>query len=154
MNKIITLLNKTDGNSSFHFWLSSCVESFIRGFNYSDQVFVAHGGLLYHLLDLAVGKKITKPNNIQITYDLMGEIIKFNHHNMMFFEMLCKEFGWSQILFEQVEQNVVDSNVFLRSIMLTIEKFDATNISKVKISIILLFNLLTGRKFERLLQLL
>jgi len=123
LNRIITLLRRVPGNSSYHFWLSSCVESLLRGFHCLHQIFVAHSGLLHNLLAQIVGNQIVKANNIQISYDLVGEIVKFNKHNIIFLESLCDRFAWSPILPQRVEHNIVDSNVFLRSILLSGERF-------------------------------
>jgi len=122
LNKIISLLQKFHPNSTYHFWLSSCVESFLRGFDCSHQIFVAHSGLLFTLLNQILTNQITKSNNVQISYDLIGEIIKFNKYNIIFLENLCQKFNWTQLLPTQVSHNVIDSNVFLRSMLLSSEK--------------------------------
>jgi len=124
LNKIISLLKKVHGNSSYHFWLSSCVESLLRGFHCLHQIFVSHTGLLYNLLDQIMKDEITKPNNIQISYDLVGEIVKFNKHNILFLENLCCRFKWTELLVVKLKNNLVDSNVALRSIFLSAEKFN------------------------------
>jgi len=124
LNKIITLLRKSHGNSNYHFWLASCVESFLRGFNYTHQIFVAHSGLLYSLVKQLLTDHITKSNNVQISYDLIGEIVKFNRYNIIFLETLCRKFDWLQLLPNKLVQNVVDSNVFVRSMLLSYERFN------------------------------
>ena len=131
LNKIISLLQKFHPNSTYHFWLSSCVESFLRGFDCSHQIFVAHSGLLFTLLNQILTNQITKSNNIQISYDLIGEIIKFNKYNIIFLENLCQKFGWSQLLANQVSHNVIDSNVFLRSMLLSSEKISMSQTKEV-----------------------
>lgn len=122
LNKIITLLRKFHGNSNYHFWLASCVESFLRGFNYTHQIFVAHSGLLHSLVNQILSGQITKSNNVQISYDLIGEIVKFNRYNIIFLEQLCKQFEWDELLPKKLAQNVVDSNVFVRSMLLSYER--------------------------------
>jgi len=123
LNKVIRLLRSVPANSSYHFWFSSCIESFLRGFTPSHQIFVAHSGLLHSLLDQILSNQISKSNNIQISYDLIGEIIKFNKYNLIFLENLCSKFGWKDLLPQNLTQNLVDSNVFLRSMFLSFEKF-------------------------------
>jgi len=122
LNKIINLLRTVPANSSYHFWFSSCIESFLRGFTPSHQIFVAHSGLLYTLFSQILSNKISKSNNIQISYDLVGEIVKFNKYNLVFFENLCAMFDWKDLLTQNLRQNLVDSNVFLRSMLLSFEK--------------------------------
>jgi len=117
------LLRKFHGNSNYHFWLASCVESFLRGFNYTHQIFVAHSGLLYSLLNQILSGQIAKSNNVQISYDLIGEIVKFNRYNIIFLEQLCQQFEWTKLLPKKLAENVVDSNVFVRSMLLSYERF-------------------------------
>lgn len=124
IHKIILLLNKVPANSSYYFWLASCIESFLRGFYVPHQIFVAHSGLLHKLVKQVVTNEITRSNNVQITYDLLGEIVKFNKHNIIFLENLCEKFEWTNLLANHALQNVVDSNVFFRSVWLSFEKFN------------------------------
>jgi len=124
MNKVISLLKKYHPNSNYRFWLASCVESFLRGFHSVHQIFVAHTGLLYNLIEQILKKRISKVNNIQISYDLIGEIIKFNKYNIILLENLCTEYNWLEALMDHAGTNVVDSNVFLRALILSFEKFN------------------------------
>jgi len=124
LHKIVLLLGRVHPNSSFSFWLASCIESFLRGFHVPHQIFVAHTGMLHKLVKQIVGNEITRFNNIQISYDLLGEIVKFNKHNIIFLENLCVKYGWVNSLPEHALCNVVDSNVFFRSLWLSFERFD------------------------------
>ena len=101
------------------------MESFLRGCNGNLQVyqlFVAHTGLLHTLISQHINNTITKPNNIQITYDLLGQIIKANKANILLVDKICLYNDWHEALFAQIVENVVDSNVFLRSLLLSLEK--------------------------------
>jgi len=123
LNKIISLLKKVHANSTFHFWLCSCIKSVMRGFNSFHQIFVAHNGLLYHLFNQIIKNEMTKSNNIQISYDLIAEIIQFNKYNIVFLEHLSETFEFTHLIYEKVNQNIIDSNVFLRSMLLSFEQF-------------------------------
>jgi len=124
LHKIIILIFKTHPNSNYRFWLSSCVEAFLRGSNKIYQIFVAHTGLMYEFMEKVLEKKTTKANNIQISYDLMGEILKFNKYCVIFLEKICEKFGWLKALPYHASLNLIDSNVFLRALFLSYEKFD------------------------------
>jgi len=123
LNKIIALLKQVHGNSTYHFWLCSCIKSVLRGFNSFHQIFVAHNGLLYHLFNQIIKNEITKSNHIQISYDLIAEIVQFNKYNVVFLEHLADAFDWSHLIYQKVKLNIIDSNVFLRSIILSHEQF-------------------------------
>jgi len=124
LHKIIILIGKSHPNSNYRFWLASCVEAFLRGSNTIYQIFVAHTGLMYDLVEKILEKKTTKANNIQISYDLVGEIIKFNKYNVIFLDKICERFGWLKLLPYNSSLNLIDSNVFLRALLLSYEKFD------------------------------
>ena len=124
LHKIVLLLDKVHPNSNFYFWLASCIESFLRGFHIPHQMFIAHTGLLYKLVKQIVGNEITKFNNVQISFDLLGEIVKFNKNNIIFLENICVKNGWVEKLPKHALLNVVDSNVFFRSLWLSLEKFN------------------------------
>ena len=132
LHKIVLLLNRVHPNSSFSFWLASCIESFLRGFHVPHQIFVAHTGMLHKLVKQIVSNEITRFNNIQISYDLLGEIVKFNKHNIIFLENLCVNYGWVNQLPQHALCNVVDSNVFFRSLWLSFERFDYNFVLQVK----------------------
>jgi len=122
LHKIILLFEKVHPNSTFSFWLASCIESFLRGFYTPHQIFVANTGMLYRLVKQIVTNEITRFNNIQISYDLLGEIIKFNKPNIILLEKICVKFNWVDKLSKHSLCNVVDSNVFFRSLWLSLER--------------------------------
>ena len=64
-----------------------------------------------------------KTNNVQITFDLLGEIIKFNKVNIIVLNKICKENNYQKKLLALMEENIIDSNVFLRSLIMGFEKF-------------------------------
>lgn len=120
---IVKLLHKlytAPKNSSYIFAICTFFETYLRGVNPFMQVFFALGGLLDHLLVRHVKEQENNSKMItQIYFDLLGEMVKYNT-----FTLACMD----QILiakslplqFEQlVNKNLVDSNVFVRSCLLT-----------------------------------
>ena len=63
-----------------------------------------------------------KANHIQISFDLLGEIIKFNRFNLISFNKICSKKKCFDSLMKYITDNIVDSNVFLRALILTYEK--------------------------------
>ena len=64
-----------------------------------------------------------KTNNVQITFDLLGEIVKFNKINIVILNRICQEEDYQPMLLQIMEENIIDSNVFLRSLVIGFEKF-------------------------------
>lgn len=64
-----------------------------------------------------------KTNNVQITFDLLGEIVKFNKINVVILNRICEEKDYQPMLLQIMEENIIDSNVFLRSLVIGFEKF-------------------------------
>ena len=124
MSKVISLFSRFHPNSKYRFWLASCIESFLRGSNEANQFFVAHTGLLYSLVSHITTQSPEKLNSVQISYDLIGEIVKLNKYNIIFLGKICEQFDWTKTIIEHAKLNIVDSNVFIRALVLSFEKFD------------------------------
>eukprot|EP01017_Pseudomicrothorax_dubius_P011390 TRINITY_DN14254_c0_g1_i1.p1 TRINITY_DN14254_c0_g1~~TRINITY_DN14254_c0_g1_i1.p1 ORF type:complete len:261 (+),score=46.92 TRINITY_DN14254_c0_g1_i1:61-783(+) len=103
--------------------LSSCVESIMRGSHFLHQAFVAHSGLLFILYYQITQNALKKTNNIQMAYDLLGEIIKYNPYNIHILASICSEATSRKEFFNKIRTNLVDSNVFLRGLLLSYESF-------------------------------
>jgi len=63
-------------DSTYRFWLASCVEAFLRGSDMRSQVLMARAGLLQHLVDGVLHSQGS--GNLQTNFDLLGELIKCN----------------------------------------------------------------------------
>lgn len=74
---------------------------------------------------------MSKPNNIQITYDMLGQIVKWNKSNLLLLESICTKNVWHLDLMNSMSQNVIDSNVFLRSMILSFEHFEFMKLKMV-----------------------
>ena len=79
LTKIVEVMKKEPTASTFRFWLARAVESYLRGStSYCDQVFLLRRGLLQHIAGNIV-EPDSKPKEIlQSSFDLLGELIKFN----------------------------------------------------------------------------
>lgn len=62
----------------YRFWLAACVEAFLRGSNPVNQLFVARSGLMPHLLSEILDHGFKSAASLQINFDLLGELVKFN----------------------------------------------------------------------------
>jgi hypothetical protein len=120
--------------SSARFWISSCVEIVLRGNNSFFQTFTCYSGLLYCLInDILYGKQ-DKNQMLQISFDILGELVKFNR--CCFFALdycFCDNTEFFEFTKKFVSQEtLIDSNVFLRATVLSIYFFD-TNDEKMGI---------------------
>ncbi|KAG0714864.1 Short transient receptor potential channel 4-associated protein [Chionoecetes opilio] len=79
--KIVEALKKETTGSTFRFWFSRAIESYLRSPNpYADQVFLLRRGLLKHLAGslLQCDPGPNQKEVLQSTFDLLGELLKFN----------------------------------------------------------------------------
>ena len=115
--------------SSARFWISSCIEIMLRGNNPFFQTFTLYSGLLYCLInDILYGKQ-DKNQTLQISFDILGELIKFNRCCFFVLDYSFNdnsEFNeFSKKIFS--DETLIDSNVFLRAIILSIYFFDSND---------------------------
>lgn len=137
ISKIIDVLMKEPTNSQYRFWLSACVENFLRGCGRRGQIFVTERGALrstiHNVFEVtATGVEETSAsihsgvNAYQTSFDLVGEIIKCNPRVLEHLEasLSDEEFrAWIRVCLD----HLVDSNVFLRSLYLTVELYHMAN---------------------------
>jgi hypothetical protein len=190
MGRITATLMQQPRDSVYQFWLCSCVECFLRGQSEENQIYFARTGLLGHLVRHVVNHTSVRQTEslLQTSFDLIGEIIKYNRINVELLEhLLCSSasasapggdgdatpgssgkdsefsdiakqdnsfspglksinkhtgdyYGFENLLSDSalgdsfssfikvVMDNVIDSNVFLRSLYLTVEEINAANI--------------------------
>lgn len=120
---IIKLLHKlytAPKNSSYIFAICTFFETYLRGVNPFVQVFFTLGGLLDHLLVQQIREQEENSKMItQIYFDLLGELVKFNTFTLACMDSILISRSLP-LQFEQViNKNLVDSNVFVRSCLLT-----------------------------------
>lgn len=115
--KIATTLLKQSPDSEYRQLLITCLEAFLRGSDPEDQIFVARLGIL----DFLVKAIVKEEGHVQIYFDLLSELMKFNP-TLFFMFNFASELTFP-IFAEVLGNNLVDSNVFLRSVILSLEKF-------------------------------
>ncbi|KAJ8302972.1 hypothetical protein KUTeg_019368 [Tegillarca granosa] len=133
LTKIVEVMKKEPTTSTFRFWLARAVESYLRGnTSYCDQVFLMRRGLLQHVATNIVEHEIRHKEILQSSFDLLGELIKFNIEAFKSFEEILSTQPKFDKFVNTVNRNLVDSNMFIRSLVLSLEHFyntEAENIS-------------------------
>mmetsp|Transcript_2530 Transcript_2530/g.3730 ORF Transcript_2530/g.3730 Transcript_2530/m.3730 type:complete len:1042 (+) Transcript_2530:199-3324(+) len=130
MKLIVSVLMKEPNDSPYRFWLASCVEAFLRGSSARDQLLIARSGLLEHLIsDIIDYDRASEGNNggkkraqgaLQTSFDLLGELIKGSLEVLILLE---KDLTPDRLvkLIRVMRANLVDSNVFLRNLVLSLD---------------------------------
>lgn len=133
MMKIVSVLMETNGRDERSIGrrdlLSGCVEAFQRGATMAEKTFVGRQGLLQHLVDqLCCSKNLTSNLNQfrQTSFDLLGHLIKWNRELFaMMNDVLRGSHRLLTKLLDAVSSRLIDSNVFVRSVALSLERFRA-----------------------------
>lgn len=116
--KILRSLRRSKKHENVVFWAYHFLECFVRGLNPYIQIYYTACGLLKELIDSVLTFKPDTPSMIvQITFDLMGEVTKFNLFNLTAMDRMLTQEGKSQEFYKLVDKNLVDSNVFIRSLL-------------------------------------
>ena len=114
-----------DGNNSAsnsRFWLSSCIEAFLRGSFSLFQLIVARSGIFKNIVHDILTIQEKDNTNLQTSFDLLGETLKFNKRVFLIFEGLIS-YSEFEMICQKSMNNIIDSNVFLRAIVLSIHRF-------------------------------
>ncbi|KAI9998687.1 hypothetical protein PInf_003276 [Phytophthora infestans] len=123
LSKIIHAMIEQPVDSIYRFWLDSCVEAFLRRAAPSEQLFVARTPLLKALIaEILSGGAYPSQGSFQSAFDLLGEMTKGNRETLQLFHGLLSNTQFATFM-EVVLLNLVDSNVFIRSMLLSCEKF-------------------------------
>ncbi|KAE8992129.1 hypothetical protein PF005_g20032 [Phytophthora fragariae] len=123
LSKIVHALIEQPVDSIYRFWLASCVEAFLRRAAPSEQLFVARTPLLQALItEILSGGAYRSQGSFQSAFDLLGEMTKGNWETLQLFHGLLSNTQFAAFM-EVVILNLVDSNVFIRSMLLSSEKF-------------------------------
>ncbi|CAK4668208.1 unnamed protein product [Aphanomyces euteiches] len=118
--KIIDVLCAQTPDSIYRFWLASCVESFLRRASPAEQLFVARTPLLPALLKEILGAGFKPSGSLQSAFDLLGEMTKNNPTTLLLFNASMDDVQFASFM-QVVVSNLVDSNVFVRSMLLSVE---------------------------------
>ncbi|PXF47671.1 Short transient receptor potential channel 4-associated protein [Gracilariopsis chorda] len=126
---LIFMLSKgsDDASRTRRYLLSGCIETFQRSATLCEKTFLARRGLLrYLVVQLATfdGPQAQISVLRQTSFDLLSQLIKWNRslfHDLN--DMFRKDHRLLQNLLHAVSDRLVDSNVFVRSIALSLERF-------------------------------
>ncbi|KAL4503096.1 hypothetical protein ABPG72_014325 [Tetrahymena utriculariae] len=142
INLLISIYSDMEksNNLSLKFWIASCVETFLRGSNQYHQIMILFYGLQHQITDKLFEKSESNQQNTnqntkkkdpeeQILMDLMGEFTKYNLINIRYFYQYLRVKNKENKFIEILESNIIDSNVFLRSLWLTQNKLETQSIS-------------------------
>ena len=123
-NIISTLLSQPE-DSPYRFWLSSCLEAWLRGSSEYEQIYSAKSGLVAFLVDYVLDNRLQCAGNFQTAFDLLGELCK---GNIVTLEMILHDMDEERFekLMKVAISNLVDSNVFIRALLLTTERMRAS----------------------------
>lgn len=118
--KIVHTLLSEPPESLYKFWLSACVENFLRGCGRMGQALVSQFGVLENVLKHIVSQDIESNASMQTYFDLLGEVTKNNHTVLARLDaaLTDEEFAKLRIL---ILRNLIDSNVFVRALFMTVE---------------------------------
>ncbi|XP_024395590.1 uncharacterized protein [Physcomitrium patens] len=131
--KVLKILVDGPGDSLYRCWLASCVEAFLRGADPKDQETVASTGLMEHLLREILKGGFRCASTLQINFDLLGELIKFNKSLFQRLDGLLVGDAFDQFV-EVLVTNLVDSNVFIRSVVLSLNCLKRTDVLTTDLS--------------------
>lgn len=73
--------------------------------------------------------RLFKVNNIQITLDVLAELIKFSPLNLIYFNVILLHENWTKWTNKIFFKNTIDSNLLIRAVYLSYEEFTATKSS-------------------------
>ncbi|XP_057291959.1 short transient receptor potential channel 4-associated protein-like [Hydractinia symbiolongicarpus] len=129
ITKIIDVLKKTAANNALRFWLSRAIEGFLRGsVSPPDQHFLINRGLIKHLYEHIVTSDTKAKEIIQSSFDLLGELMKFNVAGFVQFNQSVESGAQFEKFLSVMTSSVVDSNMFIRCIVLSHERFSSTGV--------------------------
>lgn len=127
--KVIQAFSRESDDSPYRFWLASCAESYLRGSSPHEKLFAAKSGLLSHLLQDVVSDRLHCAGSLQTSFDLLGEMCKGNSEVLDILVSRLDEDNFRKLM-STAATNLVDSNVFLRSLLLTVEQISAARMDK------------------------
>eukprot|EP00597_Dinobryon_sp_UTEXLB2267_P010646 CAMPEP_0170102268 /NCGR_PEP_ID=MMETSP0020_2-20130122/2779_1 /TAXON_ID=98059 /ORGANISM="Dinobryon sp., Strain UTEXLB2267" /LENGTH=1097 /DNA_ID=CAMNT_0010325575 /DNA_START=613 /DNA_END=3904 /DNA_ORIENTATION=- len=117
---IRTLIREPSEESLYRFWLSACVDNFMRGCGRMGQLFVAHSGMLQHATQHIVKSIPSASNPLQIAFDFLSEMVKCNKTVLEMLEESLNDNEFRHFV-RIIMDNLVDSNVFIRSLYFSLE---------------------------------
>uniref|UniRef100_A0A8C9VDK3 Transient receptor potential cation channel subfamily C member 4 associated protein n=1 Tax=Scleropages formosus TaxID=113540 RepID=A0A8C9VDK3_SCLFO len=132
LTRLLTVMKKEPPDSSFRFWQARAVESFLRGAtSYADQVFLLKRGLLEHILFCIIDSGCKSRDVLQSYFDLLGELMKFNIDAFQRFNKYVNTEEKFQTFLTQINSSLVDSNMLVRCIVLSLDRFENAHVLEI-----------------------
>jgi hypothetical protein len=119
--KLVQVLMKEPADSQYRFWLASCIEAFLRGSSDVERMYVARYGLMDFLSDEILSDKLRCAGSLQTSFDLLGELVKGDTTVLSYFVKRLSEEKFERLMSVSTA-NLVDSNVFIRSLLLSCQR--------------------------------
>ena len=119
--KLVQVLMKEPADSQYRFWLASCIEAFLRGSTDIERMYVARYGLMDFLSDEILSDKLRCAGSLQTSFDLLGELVKGDSTVLAYFVKRLSEEKFERLMSVSTA-NLVDSNVFVRSLLISLER--------------------------------
>jgi hypothetical protein len=132
-SKVVGAFLQEPDDSQYRFWLASCAESYLRGSSPQEQLFAAKSGLLVHLVADVISDRLHCAGSLQTSFDLLGELCKCNPEVLNLLVSSLDEDDFRKFM-SAAASNLVDSNVFLRSLLLTVERIASARLFESDIS--------------------
>ncbi|GIY53963.1 hypothetical protein CDAR_193911 [Caerostris darwini] len=134
LTKILDIIKKESGVSTFRFWLSRAIESYVRGnFHCADQDFLLRRNLLSHVVQSLLTSNSRHREILQSSFDLLGELIKFNVAAFTQLNSHILTSAKQKKLMSVMSASLVDSNMFIRNLILSYELFVCSGDSDLKV---------------------
>jgi hypothetical protein len=125
LSKVNSAFMKESDESPYRFWLASCIEAYLRGSSPLEQMFVAQSGLMNHLVEDVSSDRLHCAGSLQTSFDLLGELGKGNTDVALLLVDGLDEERFRKLM-SVAAANLVDSNVFIRSLLLSLERLSGT----------------------------
>ena len=120
LSRIIVVLNEQPQEGIYRFWLTTCLEAFLRGSSSAEQLFVAKSGLLAKIVSSILECGASSNPNMQSAFDVLGEAVKGNRYTLEMLEASLSDADFKAFA-DVVMSNLIDSNVFVRSLFMSAE---------------------------------
>eukprot|EP00795_Rhopilema_esculentum_P001923 gene1923-16433_t len=115
-------------DKSKRFWLSRAIEGFLRGrVSPPDQHFLINRDVIEHLLEHINNPETKSKEILQSSFDLLGELMKFNEEAFKRFNTYFNADAQFDRFISTMTSNVIDSNMFIRCIVLSLERFSSSS---------------------------
>ena len=119
MSHIITAYRTVSASSSCRYFLMNCIQSFARGSNIAYKLLASRNGLLEHTVRHILSTGARAEAQMDGEFDLLAELVKFNPKSLQLISACMDEHEFTTF-FEIARSNLVESNVFLRALVLTL----------------------------------